>query len=435
MGSADWSVGGPVPSFWGEPLEVWLGGAWRREAFSVESAGQHIAPTHSGSWRDVWSSYVEFSAPLIGAGNSLPWAKQIQLRAAWRRDSYHNSDSAIANISSNNPTTVGLWWSPVSELTLRAIYATAFRPAPLYDTERSTVAAEIIELQNPKYPNEPYDTLYVTGGNPALHPELAQSYTAGFDLQPKWMPGLSISFSYEHVDYHNRVATPPVVGDVSNIYSQLNTLGPFINVTPSKSDIDSWYAQSTVYDPKGLGASAIRGIFNSTLQNIAATRASAIELQIKSKVKTDFGDFDSHFQGQYLMQLKNQAASTTPFTPLLNTDFNAPRVRLQSGASWTKWGLSVSGDADFTGSYRDNWLASGAEVASWLLFNGCLSYTTAKHGSFRLLDDTTFALSVDNIADRPVPSVNGLNGTTQGYDPSNATALGRVAWVIFRKNF
>jgi len=432
MASVDWILEGSAFSLPGGSVKMSWCGSWRREAFSVSNSAPE--PMESGSLRNVWSTCAEVSVPIVGEDNKASWAERIDLRFAWRRDDYRNNESRIANISANNPM-VGLLWSPLSDWKVRAIYATAFRPAPLYDTEKSNSLAALLTLPNPRAPGEPYNILYLLGSNPALRPEVAHSYTAGVDFQPSFLPGSSISVTYEHVDYHNRIAAPPNSGDPSSLFSQAVTLAPFINSAPSEADIRTVYEGFSVYDPNNLGASSVRAIFDTRLKNIVSTEVSGVQMEARSKVQSRFGDFDFQVLGQYLIELNNRSAPNSPDLPLLNTDFNAPKLRLLSGVGWTKWGWSVSAHADFTGSYSDTWLTTQGEVASWLVFDGSLAYTTADHGDLGLLDNTTAALSVNNITNKAAPFVAGLVTPTQGYDPANASALGRVVWLIVRKRF
>jgi len=432
MASFDWMAEGSVLSLDGGPLKVSGGVSGRREAFAVSSGIPGVPEVDS--LRNVLSTYAEVSIPFVGVGNSLRWAKQIELSAAWRRDAYFNQEAGIANVSSNNPM-VGLLWSPISNVNLRGTYATSFRPAPQYDTAKATDQAELLSLSNPNVPGVSYGTMYITGGNPTLRPELAQSYTIGVDFQSSESPSPSISLTYVHVGYRDRIAAPPVIGDVTAIYSQLDTLRPFLNLNPSEADIGSVYKSYSVYDPSQLGKSAVRAIFDSRLHNIASTEVSGVQLDAKSKIETDMGDFSLRLQGLYLTELSNRAAATTPYVSSLGTDFNPSRVRLQSTSSWEKWGWSASAHMDFTGPYRDTLSVSSTHVPSWLVIDFNVAYTTDGHANLGLLANTTAALSITNVADRPPPTVEGLSNQTLGYDPSHASAMGRFVWFILKKHF
>ncbi len=47
----------------------------------------------------------------------------------------------------------------------------------------------------------------VTGGNPALEPEKAKSYTAGVVLQPRFLPRFRFSADFYHVKIDGAIAT------------------------------------------------------------------------------------------------------------------------------------------------------------------------------------------------------------------------------------
>ena len=427
VASVDVKGGGTLVEIAGHPIDMALGVSWLREGFANSVSGQGAQSVDLR--RDVWGAHGELLIPFVGKDNELWWAKRVELSVAGRLDAYHNSEGEIADISSGNPK-VGVLWSPLAGWNLRATYATSFRVAPLYQTEKSTDKALLLPLPNPAYPGVPYGTIYLTGGNPDLRPEFAQSYTAGMDIKPTQWPDTSFSFTWFHVDYDNRITAPPIDGDVYAIYSQVGTLRPFLNLTPSSSDIDAMYARYTVIDPYDLGSSAVRTIFDSRLQNIASTKVSGVELAASTKITTDLGQFDLRLQGQILTGLYNQAASTTPYVPVLNSEFNAPKIRLQSRAGWTKWGWSVFTSLDFTGSSRDTLLTEAGSVASWSVLDGGVAYTTADLNLPEHSKGVTIALLVNNITNKAPPPVAGLDGQTLGYDPSRASALGRTLWAM-----
>jgi iron complex outermembrane receptor protein len=413
MTSADVRADGPTFSIAGGPIGLSVGGDWRRETFD-DLQGR------SGLARVVWGSYVEARVPIVGAPNARWWARRVEISLALRHDDYRHG--GLANAASTNPK-ISVSYSPRAGLAARGSFATSFRMAPLAQLQESTDKVLLLPLSDPSAPGTALDTAYLTGGNRALRPEVAQSWTAGMDVTPS--SAFKFSATYFWLDYRDRIAAPPVVGPVTSIYDQMAALRPYINSTPSAADVQALYDRYTVLDPASVGQGAIRAIFDSRLQNIAATHASGLEILATSTVPTDFGEFQFRLQGQYLAQLRNQAAPTTPYVPVLDTVFNASRWRAQQVTSWSKKGLTVSTNIDFTGSYKDTLVPGAPNVPSWFVVDVRVAYTTGDRFGAMLLDNTTIAIVVHNVMNRSPPYVTGLLGQTDGYDPSHASPFGR----------
>jgi len=421
VASIDWRINGPLMSAPGGPIKLSLGASWRWEAFKVLAWPES---TETGLNRGVLGAYGEAFVPIVGEANALPWAKRIDLSLAIRRDDYRIGEAKFANAASHNPK-IGVLWSPRTGLLLRGSYATSFRMASLAQINEATDTALLLPLSNPTVPAREINTLYVTGGNASLRPEAAKSFTAGVDFKPSALPGASFSASYFHTNYGNRIAAPPVIGPVTSIYAQLDALRPYINSAPSAADIQRAYGEYTVLDPMNIGPAGVQAIFDSRLQNIGKTVASGVDVRVESNLRTDFGNIDFLLQGQYLAQLSTQPAPTTPYVSALDTPFSPPIARMQTNIIWTANGWTASTTLDYTGSYKDRLIAGGHEVGSWFVVDGRLAYETGRRFASTPLENAAVAVSVSNLMNRAVPYVEGLANQTLGYDPSNASPLGR----------
>jgi iron complex outermembrane receptor protein len=299
----------------------------------------------------------------------------------------------------------------------------------------ATDTAVLLPVSNPSIPGSEINTLFITGGNPSLRPEVARSFTASVDFKPSSLPGASFSATYFRTNYSNRIAAPPVIGPLTSIYAQLDTLRPYIDSAPSAANIQKVYGQYAVLDPMQIGQAGVQAIFNNRLQNIAKTEASGVDVRAESNVLTDFGDLNFLLQGQYLAQLNNQSAPTTPYVPVVGTPFNPPRVRMQANMTWSARGWTASTTLDYTGSYKDTLVAGNPTVGSWFIVNGRLAYETGERFASTALENTTVAVSVGNLLNRAVPRVEGLANQTLGYDPSNASPLGRSILFQVKKRW
>jgi iron complex outermembrane receptor protein len=422
--SIEWGADGPVFSIPGGPVKLSMGTSYRWESFN-----DYVAP---GATREVLGAYAEIFAPIVSDLNSSIGAQRLELSLAIRRDAYRNEEPGVADVASKNPK-IGIMWRPFEGFTLRGTFATSFRVAPIAQLIASKDTAVLFQLPNPNVPRGVTNTLYLTGGNSALRPEVARNFTAGFELMPGFAQGVSLSATYFHVCYTNRIAAPPVVGPVTSIFSQLGSLSPYINSAPSPAEIHAAYTDYTVQDPTQIGRGGVQAIFNGQLQNIASTEASGVETALQAKIDSTFGELSFYEQGQYLAQLNNQAAPTTPYAPAVGTVFNPPKLRMQAGTDWSYLAWAAAMMLDYTSSFRDTLTPGSPHVGSWLTLNSSVSYSTGPRFVATAFSHMTFSLSVSNLTNRPAPFVKGLSDITLGYDPTNASVLGRVILFEVRK--
>jgi outer membrane receptor protein involved in Fe transport len=224
-----------------------------------------------------------------------------------------------------------------------------------------------------------------------------------------------------------------VVGSPMSIYSQLATLGPYINLDPSPQDIDAVYGHYTVDDPHHIGQAGVQAIFDYRPQNIASTQAAGLELMLQTKVTTGAGDLTFRLGGQYLAKLDNRSTPTTPYVSDVNTAFNPPLFRIQGGPEWSHKGWKASFDLGFTDSYKDPLVANAPDVASWLTLNTRAAYTTGSGSG--ALHNITVALNIINLGNRLPPYLEGLPERTTNYDPTNSSAAGRNIVVEIKKHW
>ena len=421
----DWRSDGSVYPAPGGAIKLSTGISWRREGFNDLMA--RLGPSGAGLERDILGLFAEMWAPIIGEGNAQSWAQRLELSLAVRRDTYENRDAGLLNARAVNPK-IAVLWSPGAGFAFRGTYATSFRVAPLAQMG-STDKALLLPFSNPNTEDAPINSLYLTGGNSALRPELATSFTAGLDWKPDSLDGWSVSGTYFHIRYHDRIATPPVVGSVTGVFSQLATLAPYINASPSAADIQAVYNRYGVLDPTQIGQAGVQAIFDGRDQNIASLEASGVEATANAKVHTPSGDLSFRLDGQYLKQLANQAAPTTSYVSVVSTVFNPPELRFGSRAWWTyqRWLVGIT--ANYTSSFTDTLVPSADHAASWLVMSTRVSYSIAEPSTFSTHRKTTVSVSVNDFTNRAPPRVASVPGRPLNYDPSNASPLGRE--VVF----
>jgi iron complex outermembrane receptor protein len=184
-------------------------------------------------------AYAELSAPLIA---DVPFAQRIELNAAARYSDY--------NLFGDNWTyKLGLDWTVVDGLRLRATYGTGFRipsvpelfggvaegnltttdPCSRYSSSTnatlvancraSGVPAGYVQLGN--------SVLTTVGGNENLQPEKSKNLTLGAVFQPTFAPGLSVTVDYFDIEIDDAIRNIPGSTKLAVCYASPNLSHPF----------------------------------------------------------------------------------------------------------------------------------------------------------------------------------------------------------------
>lgn len=187
--------------------------------------GQSFPPV-SGS-ESVLEEYAEAWVPVVD-GKSL--VQSLDLDVAGRHSGYKISGGHSG--FSANTFKLGLVYAPNSDIRFRGSFNRAVRapnvfelffPVALNTAEGLTdpcaggsPAASLAACQTTGVTAAQYGTIdqcpaehcsILSGGNPALQPEVAKTYTLGFELTPRFLRGLKLSVDYWDVKVDNYVTT------------------------------------------------------------------------------------------------------------------------------------------------------------------------------------------------------------------------------------
>jgi outer membrane receptor protein involved in Fe transport len=378
--------------------------------FSVPEVQRHVA-----------SVSAEFIVPIVGASNAVPGIQRLQFSAAGRYD--HYSDFG----STTNPR-LGLVWEPVIGFDMRGSYGKSFR-APLLNQLNGPQNANANPYPDPAAPAGFQDMLILNGGNPNLQPEHSTSYTAGFDIKPQGIPSFTFGATYFHIDFSDRIATPPVVGIN---YFHDPALAPFLTLNPSLAQVQAIFnSPAFLGDQAGLGAAGVTAIFDSRSANMATSKVSGVDLSTSYGLATAYGHFDISASVAHLTHNDFQPTSATPSTPLLNTFGEPTKWKGRSSVAWRKVGFSAMFSLNYVGSYENTLFTPPTDVSSWVTGDLYLSYALGAMQS-DLLNGLRVALSATNLTDKtppyaPLPPTSLRPGQVSiPYDSANASPVGRV---------
>jgi outer membrane receptor protein involved in Fe transport len=201
----------------GGPVGFALGLEYRKESayydqdeFTQSGLSFYNAiPEFDSNAFEVKEAFAEIRFPLL---KDMPFFQELTLSAAGRASDYKGATGTVFAYNA------GLDWAPIRDLRMRAAYSRAVRAPNLSDlsfplSQNFATVNDPCSLRNRTTPLRQtncaaagvpanFDFVYrsslgfQSGGNPNLKEETADSYTIGGVLQPRFLPGFSLSVDY-----------------------------------------------------------------------------------------------------------------------------------------------------------------------------------------------------------------------------------------------
>lgn len=497
LAQASAKVDGSLFSIPGGAVKLAVGLDYREEAidgeldFNYRSINPATVP-YGETKRDVLAAYAELAVPLVGAGNSLYLAKELDLSLAVR----YEESSGLGDFDSTNPK-FGVRWKPVDSLTLRGSYGTSFHAPPMrfmYDGPQPVPGGNAIFYANAFYtapcntnlvvlngftgtPGAPtgnctFTGMVVSGGaGPVLKPEEAETWTVGFDFQPVNLEGLRISANYFDLEVENRlvrITSGTLAGILANYFATGSS--PYISNLEFRAPGDdaasnaefTALAASLMADPRFIGLSGpgpartpdqIAGVISATQTNLATLRMDGVDISLNYDFSTSIGDFGLFAFGTWINTYEVQGTPGSAFVDKLGvyeSTGNPVEWRTRQGVNYSLGGF----DAGFAVNYTSDYAClsgcfvpgpTGAPVGNtspikiddWITVDLRLGYHFDDSSGF--LSNSGVVLSVINAFDEEPPFIDTGRVVTgnapEPYDGTNATINGRSVSLTLTKRF
>lgn len=219
----------------GGPIAFVVGAEYRKEesAFTpdpYDAAGyvfQYIPSAAVSGDFSVKEAFGEVALPLLGGP---PFVNELSVTLAGRISDY-------STVGRTETYKIDGVWSPVSDLWLRAGYATTvrapnivelfspldsatFRPIDPCDANELDNGSEFRGITGAYTYVDPLTARFTgqTGGNVDLQEEKSKSYTVGAVLQPRWTPGLVLSVDYWNIEIEEAISAVSAQDIVNSCY-------------------------------------------------------------------------------------------------------------------------------------------------------------------------------------------------------------------------
>jgi outer membrane receptor protein involved in Fe transport len=405
--SANVIADGPLLNWRAGVIRLAVGGEFRHE----HSAGLNIISNPEDRGRLVRSGFFELAVPMVGA-RAGSTADRLDLSLAGRYDSYSDAGSTF------NPK-VGFSWRPLPLIKVRGNWGTSFRAPPFFESNPDQIGdGRIEDVVDPRSPTGFSRAIELFGPVRDLKPETARTWMAGIDLTPPATRNLSLSLTYFDIDYQGRIRSP---GPEARIFlTREAEFASVITRNPTQAQIDAVCSARL-----GNCQQPFAAILDNRARNLASLKTRGMDAMLDYFTDTAWGKVTSSLNGTYTFDQKQQITPTATVFDLVDTVGNPPSLRLVGNLAWSLRGWTVQATVNYTGAYRDPGSVPVRTVDSWTTVDVNIGYRA--DGGSGWLANTQANLGIINVFDQRPPFVNQLDLTsgTFGYDPANATLLGR----------
>lgn len=427
LGSVEANANGSVVALPSGPVRLAIGAGYRKESFSdlLGTTGGAFTSRTNGD-RKIRYAFGEISIPLI-EHSQRTGLHYLDFVVSARNERYSDfGDKTIPK--------VGLVYAPTDSMKLRTTWGQAFRAPNLFDLN-AVQQLLIIDLADPISPSGTSPVLIRGGGNPALRPETADSWTLGFDYSPPDADGLQFSTTVFDIKYTNRISQ--IANPFAALTDPLNAF--FVVRSPSVSLAQSTYdayPPNEIFNVTGgpFNINSTAAILEYRLVNVARQTARGADLTVNYKMGTDSNGVVLSANAAYL-DLMQRNTPQSPTQTLSGLAFYPAKLRTRGGVTWNLNAWAFTGTVNYLGRESNTQVEPIQSVGSWTTIDASLRYTPALPGFFSGL---RFSLAAINLCDRNPPRVlvpPTVQGIDLNYDSSNTSPLGRFLTLSVSKQW
>ncbi len=407
----------------GGPVKLALGGQYREERFETRtiSMTSRATPTTTltGPFdRKILAGFAELRVPLVGSENARPGLQRLELSLAGRVEHYDDVGTT------KNPK-IGVVWTPVESLNVRASYGTSFRAPSL---------PEVFQTQDggPSFLQAGGGVTKLVfirfGGNLGLQPEHAKSWTAGIDYASRAIPGLKLSLTWFDTTFEGQIGTP-VYENIANVLGN-PAYAPFVQTLDPTNAADQAKVAALLAGTTSAGlypTTAYTAIVDGRNVNTGGLHVQGFDLTTRYGLPLAAGRLDLSGNVSYLLDYERKVTPGSDWLPLLNLARQPVDLRGKLGAAWTRGAWSLTGGLNYVDGYKT---AQGKAIDSWTTIDAQLAWRAEGTGWTKGL---SAALSVQNLFDTDPPFYDDPQGV--GYDTANADPLGRFVSLQLTKRW
>jgi outer membrane receptor protein involved in Fe transport len=368
--------------------------------------------------------YAEFNLPLIGPESNVTGVRSLVMTAAARSEDY----DSFGRVTTPQ---FGVVYGPTRDFTVKGAWGKSFKAPTLYQNYISVTALlyPAATLGGQGYPANA-TAMYVQGGNRALKPERAETWTAALMFHPEALPNLQAELTAFGIDYSDRVVFPftnATQGLSNPIYAPWVEYSPTVESQSNVIENADGFINATgrAYDPGNVIA-----ILHGRFANVTRQRINGTDLSGSYRFDLDTGHLTIRGSASWL-DSSQQLGADQESTALAGTLFNPAKVNGRVGLVWNRGGFTASAFANYTGGVRN--VVRNESGGSFTTIDTTARYATAQNGGWSGFE---FALSARNLFNQEPPMYTPASRIYQGpYDPTNYSAVGRFVSLSVSKHW
>jgi outer membrane receptor protein involved in Fe transport len=384
------------------------------------------ATTNVAHNQDSYYAYGEISVPLVSPAQGIAGVDRLSASAAVRYERYPGI-GAVATPK------VGAIYAPTPDFDLKGSWGKSFRAPTLYQQYQSRSA---ILVTPPTFGGTGYPAgstaFFLQGGNSALRPERATSWSITLDVHPRKLDGFDLQLSYFSTRYRDRIVTPIAFTSqaLSNpIYADRLTANPSAALLAGviASTIVFSNTTGTAYDPSKVAVLIDNSNVNAGRQNVRGVDA------LLSYRKPLAGDSAIRVTADLAwLESNQQLGPSSPVTQLAGVLFNPPHIRGRSTASWSDGGFALTGAVNYMGGVDDTRKPTILRVGSMTTFDLSARYRTKEGGPLGGLELVASVQNLLNATPSPIATTLLYDAP---YDSTNYSPVGRFVSLSVSKKW
>ena len=423
----------------------------------------------------VKEAFGEIQIPIL---KDMPFFEELTISGAARVANYRGGAGTVWAYNAGGD------WAPVKDIRFRANYSRAVRAPNSSETgfpivpnfapgfvdpcssgaiannpnRSANCQAEFTAAQLALLTNGGYSLPILSGSNPDLKAETSDSWTIGAVVQPRWIPGLSVSVDWYKIKVKDVIVSLSAQAIANNCYDQPTTSNVFCSLFVRNGAVAT--------DPNSPGGSTqpFHILANSLLSagiNFAAREREGIDFNVAYRGNIgDFAKINTNLIYTHNLKISNFENPTLPkFENRILGELGDPKNEFRWDVDLTRGNLTLGYRMRYigkmwTGAYEDfNELESACNGSvcppNNLDFADIRQYPETFYHDVRVewdLKNTNFGkgyqfyLGMDNIFDTHPPL--GLAGTGTGGITDRGTGnaaiydvKGRFLYAGFKANF
>lgn len=321
----------------GGPLAIAFGGEYRKEeaaavsdAISQANGFNYSNPKPYSGGYEVKEAFAETVAPLL---RDVPFADHLELNGAVRYTDYSTSGGVTT-------WKLGAIYAPMPDIRFRVTRSRDIR-AP-NNAELFATSSGFAQLRNP-FSGVTTQVTTFNQPSPTLQPEVADTWTIGGVVTPRFIPGLTLSADFYDIDVSGAISTFAAQTILDNCSAETTGGG-----TPFFCDFVS---------RTGTGASTVINSVSVQLLNIAGIRTRGIDLSGTYQTQLGAGQLSLRGSASYVKDLIfDDGTGAAP--RFVNGVIQSLGGRIDRAGS--VGGASITAGQQISATNTPHWTATGA---------------------------------------------------------------------------